>query len=618
MKKSLLLILALLLATAGFTQNFKINRKEADKIKRNGNCYWVECDGCKDMRAAENKSLNDLMANVYENCNASMITFKGESGFVVDPQRLFNTLRNDIKANSNLLFLSNDNDNTSDFIYIKKDDFAAICDKREQLINTTCANGTNALNGNKSNSSIGNALRYYYWSLILCCSHPYGSDLIYDESGDNNVFMKDWLYDRIDSILTCIHFIPKKKPVMKSNNSIAYEMAVTDGSDYVPWLKFEYNNGNSYVENSVESGKTSIELTDKGINEVEIRISLENRKEAELLAKEAYDIMNEIDAQLYFASSIKKVNLKKVKDEFENLAYHDENIIEKKNEADQLMNSNAQANDLVFRKSMAIIEKALRNKNIFEAKDCFTTDGFEMFRRLISNCRYYIIGTPEYKFIKFKDQTICRSIPMQFNYKNNVGFVKDVVLRFDNKSKKVNSIAFRLTDIAEIDILGKDQWKSDSRMTLINFLEDYQTAYALKRLDYLDKIFSNDALIVVGTVLKQKQKSDNVQFTEKAKVKYDTLSKERYLEKLHRVFNNNDYINIRFLNTEFAQHNTGIELYGIRVKQEYLSSTYGDVGYLFLMVDLREELPVIHVRTWEPDNTKEPIGFDDFKVKILD
>ena len=618
MKRLLLLLTALLLVTASYSQNFKLNKKEAERIKRNGNCYWVESNGCADLHAAENQSLDELMVNIYENCNPSMITFRGESGVEVNPQTLFNTLKNDIKAYSNEIFLSNEENNTSVFRYIKKDDFIGICDKREQLINTTCANGTNALSESKSNSSIGNALRQYYWSLILCCSHPYGSELLYGDSGENNIYMKDWLYDRIDSLLTCIQFIPKKKPIMKTNNSIAYEIAVTDGSDFVPWLKYEYNNGNSYIENSVESGRTSVELTDKDIPEVDIRICLENRKEAEIIAKEAYDIMNEIDAQLYFASSIKKVNLKKAKDEdYDRIEYQDDDILDKLHETDRLISDNTPTNDKDFKKSMTIIEKSLRNKKILDARNCFTDEGFEMFRRMTSAGNYYIIGTPEYKFMEFKDQTICRSIPMQFTFRNNVGFVRDVVFRFDNASGKVNSIAFRLTEIAEIDILGKDQWKSDSRMILINFLEDYQTAYALKRLDYLDKIFSDDALIIVGTVLKQKEKSDNIQLTEQAKIKYDTLSKEKYLGKLHSVFSNNEYVNIRFLDTEFAQHNSGIELYGIRVKQEYMSSNYGDVGYLFLMVDLREELPIIHVRTWEPDNTKEPIGFDDFKVKIL-
>ena len=240
-----------------------------------------------------------------------------------------------------------------------------------------------------------------------------------------------------------------------------------------------------------------------------------------------------------------------------------------------------------------------------------------MFSTLLNNGRYYILGTPEYKFVEFKDLVICRSIPMQFNFKNNVGFIRHVVFRFNKESKKIVSIAFRLTDMAEIDILGKDQWNPGSRMILINFLEDYQTAYALKRLDYLDKIFSDDALIIVGTVLKQKQKGDVMHLATETKVRYDTLSKGKYIEKLHSVFGKNEFVNIRFLDTDFTQHKSGLELYGIQVKQEYLSSTYGDVGYLFLMVDLREELPVIHVRTWEPEKTENPIGFDDIIVEII-
>ena len=192
-----------------------------------------------------------------------------------------------------------------------------------------------------------------------------------------------------------------------------------------------------------------------------------------------------------------------------------------------------------------------------------------------------------------------------------------MVFRFDKNTQKIVSIAFRLTDVAEIDILGKDQWNADSRMILVNFLEDYQTAYALKRQDYLNKIFSDDALIIVGTVLRQKQKGDNMHLSTETMVRYDTLSKGKYMEKLRGVFARNEFVNIRFLDTDFSQHKSGMELYGIQIKQEYLSSTYGDVGYLFLMVDLREELPIIHVRTWEPEKTETPICFDDIVVEMM-
>lgn len=487
---------------------------------------------------------------------------------------------------------------------------------KEQQIFFYYQQGLKADNNEKDNASIGDALRYYYWSLALCYSYPESSNLtITDPDSEDVVLIQDWLYDRIDMLLGSIRFIPKKNPILKSRGSVVYEVIVTDGADRIPWLKFEYNNGNSIVESSVESGLASVELTDSDINRLDIRIDIENKLEAEARAQDVYEVMKTLE-QIYFASAIKNVDLKKAKESVENTDYQDEGIVEKQAVMEDLLNENA-CNMEEFNGIMKVIEKAVRNNDLNSVKYCFTKEGYEMLSTLLSNGRYYILGTPEYKFVEYKNQVICRSLPMQFNFKNNVGFIRNVVFRFDKRSHKVASIAFKLSDIAEIDILGKDQWKPESRMILINFLEDYQTAYALKRRDYINKIFSDDALIVVGTVLKQKQKGDNMHLATETKVRYDTLSKGRYMEKLNVVFDNNEFINIRFLDTDFTQHKSGAELYGIQVKQEYLSSTYGDVGYLFLMVDLRDELPVIHVRTWEPEKTETPIGFDDIVVEML-
>ena len=60
-------------------------------------------------------------------------------------------------------------------------------------------------------------------------------------------------------------------------------------------------------------------------------------------------------------------------------------------------------------------------------------------------------------------------------------------------------------------------------------------------------------------------------------------------------------INLNFTDTDFKRASDGDEFYGIRVRQEYFSNTYGDVGYLFLLVDLRFDEPIIHVRAWQND-----------------
>ena len=92
---------------------------------------------------------------------------------------------------------------------------------------------------------------------------------------------------------------------------------------------------------------------------------------------------------------------------------------------------------------------------------------------------------------------------------------------------------------------------------------------------------------------------------------------------MSNVFNSQEYINIRFTETVFTKQKSssdegknGEDIFGVRLLQEYTSATYGDVGYLFLMVDLRDKLrPVIHVRAWQPDKTdiNTLVGLKDIK-----
>ena len=152
---------------------------------------------------------------------------------------------------------------------------------------------------------------------------------------------------------------------------------------------------------------------------------------------------------------------------------------------------------------MQNIEKALRDSDYQSVKHYFTDEGYGMIDTLSRYGRITVVGSQEYTFLKFGNQVICRDINMQFDFRNHASFNRNVVFRFNDDSKKVESIAFRLSAITEQDIVGKSKWSKESRMVLINFLEDYQTAYALKRYDYLESIFSDDALIIVGHVVEK-------------------------------------------------------------------------------------------------------------------
>ena len=247
---------------------------------------------------------------------------------------------------------------------------------------------------------------------------------------------------------------------------------------------------------------------------------------------------------------------------------------------------------------MLDIEEGIRNKIYGDIANYFTEDGYDCFNKLIRYGNASIIGQPKYEFVTFGDLVICRSITMQFRFRNNKKFVENVVFRF-NEDNQIESLAFALTDVAQHDIMDNNDWNRDSKLTLLSFMEDYQTAYALGRIEYLERIFSENALIISGYKVFNKVSSDGVKL--RGYTHYDTMSKSQYMAKLRRHFKTKEYINLNFTETDFNQAGGIKDFFGIRVRQEYFSSNYGDVGYLFLLVDLREDVPVIHVRAWQDD-----------------
>lgn len=173
-----------------------------------------------------------------------------------------------------------------------------------------------------------------------------------------------------------------------------------------------------------------------------------------------------------------------------------------------------------------------------------------------------------------------------------------------NRDGKINELAFGLNKPAVDDIIHQTAWGDTARMVLVNFLESYKTAYALKRLDYIRSIFSDDALIITGSVLKASGLGERAP-RDKNLVKFTRHSKEEYMKKLEYIFDQNEFVNLRFADNQIRKSGIGGEVYGIQIRQDYFSSNYGDTGYLFLMVDLNEpKKPVIHVRTWQPE--KDP------------
>ncbi len=256
--------------------------------------------------------------------------------------------------------------------------------------------------------------------------------------------------------------------------------------------------------------------------------------------------------------------------------------------------------------------ESITNKNYESVKDKFTDDGYEMFINLAKYGSAKVLNfNQEFDYVEMQNFATFRSVSMQFTFGKEI-MIEDVNFSF-NKDGKISSLAFAMSDKAEEDIMNTE-WSLYSKYQILEFMENYQTAFNLKRLDYINSIFSENALIIVGHMLKTAEVKDNNQVSMKNNIQYNKLTKTEYLNRLDRSFSNNQYINVTFENTNVKQGKLE-NVYGIQLSQNYTSTNYSDKGYLFLLIDLRDaEKPLIHVRTWQPDKNLDGsiYGVDDF------
>lgn len=141
------------------------------------------------------------------------------------------------------------------------------------------------------------------------------------------------------------------------------------------------------------------------------------------------------------------------------------------------------------------------------------------------------------------------------------------------------------------------------RELILDFTERFRTAYNTHNINFLDAVFSEDALIITGHVV-ERRTADGIRLPDKVELKKQT--KKEYLSKLRQIFNRDhkNLIRVTFDDIKINRHPSPEhdKVYGVTLHQGYTSGTYHDDGYLFLMWDFTDEQkPKIHVRTWQPD-----------------
>jgi LPP20 lipoprotein len=574
-------------------------------------------------RAADQEALAIIIEQIYlqveSNFEMSKIETTGEK-FKETVKDVVRTYSNATLKNAERILVKEEPD-AKVFRYIKRSEIAKIFESRKNKLIELAKNGVVALD----NLQIADALRYFYWSQTLLRSHPESSDIrMLDKSG-KDVLLITWLPMQINQIMANLSIgvdtIHDEDDFCNYLLDIRYKNVPLLNLDYTYWSGQDWSNivsaknGVGIVELPKIDNRGEIRLKCEYAFEGEANIDLELRTVMEKLPQIPYKScyfnisakprpkvtvpvaapVNAISAE---KSTVRDTNAVKVaqappKVEVESKPEHTGAVHEVTNSMEQ---------DAVMKSIVA----AITRKDFTTVKPLFTEDGFSVFQKLLQYGNAKIIKSFNLKYYQYDDYVICRSIPMSFSFKtNNRTFIEDVVFYFDKQNKLCN-IAFGLSRKAIEDIASNDSWSESNRVLLISFLENYKTAFALKRYEYIDKIFSDDALIITGLVTKVAGTSDS-QFANNTIIKYNRQSKTEYLKKLKYSFDSKEYINIRFADNNVRRSGKGVDVYGIQIKQDYFSTNYGDSGYLFLLVDLSDTLkPQIHVRTWQPE--KNPDG----------
>ena len=218
-----------------------------------------------------------------------------------------------------------------------------------------------------------------------------------------------------------------------------------------------------------------------------------------------------------------------------------------------------------------------------------------------------------------------RDIPVCLvNAEDEEKAMQDLVLAF-NAQGLVENISFAIEAnryrelIAEAD--SNQVHDIARRQIVLDFVENFRTAYNRKDIKTLSQVFSEKALIITGHVVKVKATRNDMGTTfGYDRVQYKTQTKEQYLTNLARVFKNNKFVDVKFEEIDIVQHPKYDDIYGVNLIQYYNSSHYSDTGYLFLMVDFTDENePCIQVRVWQPEKpvkegTEEQFTLADVKV----
>ncbi len=579
--KRLILALGIIITMA-----LTVTAQGVDGIKRNSSYLYGEGGGVT-LQAAKEAALADLIQKISVTVHSDFTSKERElnqDGNVTSDAEYQSIIRSYSTAtltNVKTIVLKPEPD-ASVFLYIAKSEIDRIFESRVAKAKEFVGNADEAL----KNGQIDDALRYYYWSYCLVKSLRYPNEAKIFVDGQERSLLA-WLPTRIDDVMG------KVKVQSRRTADNTYEITATYDGRPVRSMDYTYFDGvdNSPVY-SILDGKGLVELRPgMAMDAVQLKLEYEfrglSRNDSEVEA-----VVGAMKPAVY------------------RRAYHRVALDDGASPAESTstdvngsMQSPLALTDMgtLGTAVMKPVMQALRSGSIEQCRKKFTAEGWEEFSKLMGYGKVTLMDDIHLDYFADGDCVVCRGLPVSCRFNRGRVFNEKLSFYIDSNSKQITHVAMGLGREAMNDVvLGHLDWSEKSRTRIVGFLEDYRTAYATKNLEYLDKVFDDNAVIVLGKRLQVAPQLNKEGYMNNHRVQFTQLTKREFLRNLRRQFQSKDYINLHFSQNRIYQLQKGVERYGIEIKQDYYSSNYGDTGYLTLIFDLTNpDQPVIHVRTWQ-------------------
>lgn len=594
MKRICTILFISILTLSTFAQNW-------ESVKGNPTYLYGEGWGAT-LKDADNNALQALISKIAVNISSSTTQTDQETNkdgnltSVTDFKSMINTYAQATLTNTERIIIKNEPD-AHVGRWIKRSEIEKIFESRKLKINDLVESALKAEERGKADD----ALRCYYWSLALVQSLQRPNEAVFTDDNGKKHMLAVWLPEQINAVFADL------KATVEKVNGADVDILITYKGKPVTSVDYTYFDGRDWSNiYSAKDGRGVLELAAGNVaDHYQLKYEYEYRGESHI-DKEVQSVLTSLkpipmrDAYVDIKSD--KATTKAMQ---QLVASTLQTVESKVVSLAKPVEGNSQ-----YVKVMDKVAKAIVSKNYASVENLFSENGKAVYRKLISYGNARIVGTPQYTFYQNGNDVVGRGVQMSFAFKSGLrkAFVEDVVFTF-NKAGQIDNISFGMGKTAENDILCKGVWAETARKAIMEFMENYKTAYALKRLDYIKNVFDDDAVIITGNVTRKMSMNKGAEGKATINgndiITYNRQTKDEYIRNLAKCFASNEFINIRFANNDVYKLAKGGELYAIQIAQDYYSSNYGDKGYLFLMVDINNpKEPLIKVRTWQPE--KDP------------